>query len=1119
MTLDTSTQASKSSPQQINVVKKSRNEVIRTIQEITKVDEATINQAIEACQDSEGRYSMDTVLNILMDEKFSNEQKNRDSKSENERYTRQYGQSPSSNEDSTKFVSPSSKRAFSNTNDRINSFGPINNIDEDDDDDYDQISNYTSTRLTSDQTKSKSLESEILREDNKPCGLRNVGNTCWFNSIIQSLFHLPGFRHIILSFKSDDIDLARLDDKQKNMLLFVAELRKLFALMLRSKRKIINPNPTLKCLKNCSKYDSELFNQEDVSEFMTILVNIIEESFEIWNNLKLDQQEEKKQAEEENLVSKLNENLNLIDDEQLKKANLKKSKNNPIVNLLDGEIIVMRKSLEDNKDSAITDIFREVNIQMLNSRNLHAGLELEWGETLIDKQIPIQTPLNSLVPQLDSDNKLSLETSVNLTHFQQESWVKTLPRVLFICLNRYKFSHTTLSSSKILEPFEFYEHIYLDRYLDINRKIVKQKRKELKVLKDELKNLEDKLNSIKEYKYNNDNSFALDEALKCVINFIKTDYSNDEVFENIKPVNNINNVNISNMHHKNDFDQIKMVENCLNNWLNRTQRKINELNECINKIKNKIDTAFDEESLKKYRYNIHSVCIHEGTSTSGHFWTYIWNPKQQKWFKYNDTEVSETTWDDVYANSIGGSSQTNSNQLNDLNHSKTSDSTPSKLSNENDLNKFKIKSNDRIPSAYFLIYTKADDSSLHEETNELSQDIQEFLKYDLASIQTKMNKLKYKKILEDSNEILKKTNDLVNQNKLFNEGNNQTCMEHAKAFHDSTLEALSASYDKITVSTNATGIYDHTAAEEALKFAVEYELKKYTQTKEKIEEKLPEVDLRINHILIYANANFISNEIKQIALLDLFRMQIFQDNDIRLKILQTLAQIKFNEYVLKSSTKATSTTTSAPTISIMKHYENFLNDYRDYRSIIAAFINAVNFMDSNRFEDATPFFCVACEYNERIISSLHLKMKGMHHEYLLANRRKCLKLWNLSTIRKFTFKNLRSIETNSFDQSGAQLQQLNQQELNSLIETMINKFLPCFFRLLNSTNEDKAMVEEIRQDWLNILDSNLPGIQLFHDYMGKLFEEPTTNHYHSLNVNKTNLMSRYQEVVEIVKRI
>jgi len=42
--------------------------VIKTIQEIAKVDEFTIIQAIEACQDNEGRYSMDQVLNILMDE-------------------------------------------------------------------------------------------------------------------------------------------------------------------------------------------------------------------------------------------------------------------------------------------------------------------------------------------------------------------------------------------------------------------------------------------------------------------------------------------------------------------------------------------------------------------------------------------------------------------------------------------------------------------------------------------------------------------------------------------------------------------------------------------------------------------------------------------------------------------------------------------------------------------------------------------------------------------------------------------------------------------------------------------------------------------------------------------
>jgi hypothetical protein len=125
-------------------------------------------------------------------------------------------------------------------------------------------------------------------------------------------------------------------------------------------------------------------------------------------------------------------------------------------------------------------------------------------------------------------------------------------------------------------------------------------------------------------------------------------------------------------------------------------------------------------------------------------------------------------------------------------------------------------------------------------------------------------------------------------------------------------------------------------------------------------------------------------------------------------------------------------------------------------------------MESNRFEEATPFYCVACEYNERITSNLKDKMKGMDHEFLLTCRRKCLKMWNQVSIRKFSLKN-------TGGGLAANMQALTQQELNALIENMINKFLPCFFRLAGSTKEDKDVIEEIRQDWLMVLDSNLPG--------------------------------------------
>ena len=104
---------------------------------------------------------------------------------------------------------------------------------------------------------------------------------------------------------------------------------------------------------------------------------------------------------------------------------------------------------------------------MLNSRNLHAGLELEWGETSIDKL----TPQNSKQQQQQIKEETTIveknvkpsEMTMNKSIYEQESWIVQLPSVLFICLNRYKFVKATQSSSKILEPFEFFPFIYLDR--------------------------------------------------------------------------------------------------------------------------------------------------------------------------------------------------------------------------------------------------------------------------------------------------------------------------------------------------------------------------------------------------------------------------------------------------------------------------------------------------------------------------------------------------------------------------------------------------------------------------------------------------------------------------------
>ena len=120
--------------------------------------------------------------------KYSNEH---NQEQNSKKYTRQTAQDPSQanfNEDNSKY-SPMNK----NVNNPSNLYGVTNNLDDDDEDEYENVSN-------------------LLREDGKPSGLKNVGNTCWFNSIIQAFFHLPYFRRLILSFQIDQNELNKLDE-------------------------------------------------------------------------------------------------------------------------------------------------------------------------------------------------------------------------------------------------------------------------------------------------------------------------------------------------------------------------------------------------------------------------------------------------------------------------------------------------------------------------------------------------------------------------------------------------------------------------------------------------------------------------------------------------------------------------------------------------------------------------------------------------------------------------------------------------------------------------------------------------------------------------------------------
>lgn len=60
--------------------------------------------------------------------------------------------------------------------------------------------------------------------------------------------------------------------------------------------------------------------------------------------------------------------------------------------------------------------------------------------------------------------------------------------------------------------------------------------------------------------------------------------------------------------------------------------------------------------MNKHPYHLHAICIHDGNAYSGHYYALIMDRKNNKWRRFNDIRVTDTTPEDVFKESNGGHS-------------------------------------------------------------------------------------------------------------------------------------------------------------------------------------------------------------------------------------------------------------------------------------------------------------------------------------------------------------------------------------------------------------------------------------------------------------------------------
>ncbi|XP_062450709.1 ubiquitin carboxyl-terminal hydrolase 28 isoform X4 [Rhea pennata] len=870
-----------------------------------------------------------------------------------------------------------------------------------------------------------------------PVGMKNIGNTCWFSAVIQSLFQLPEFRRLVLGYSLPQSVLENCRSRTgKRNIAFMQELQCLFALMLGTRRKFVDPSAALELLRDAFRSAEE--QQQDVSEFTHKLLDWLEDAFQ------------------------LTVNVNNPGDKS----------ENPMVQLFYGTFLT--EGIHEGNTFSKIETFGQYPLQVNGYRNLNECLEGAMVEGEMDE-----------------------ETAAQSVKYGQERWFTKLPPVLTFELSRFEFNQSLGQPEKIHTRLEFPQTIYMDRYLYSSKELIQKKREEIKRLKEKIAILQQKLEKYMKYG-SGPTRFPLPDMLQYVLEFITTkpavvrssahdsratvlqSQAESHVLDRLSQQNSVLEAKNTKTTEDTAFflansspqqklstslqpsdspaeisdcpaphviseEEVNLVRTCLQRWRNEIEQDMQDLKDSIARINLSVEQMYCDPLLQQVPYRLHAVLVHEGQANAGHYWAYIYDQPRKSWLKYNDISVTESSWEELERDSFGGLRNASayclmyiSDKVSRLVADEEDDSDVGRFQKEVEALPFELKH-----------YIQEDNWRLEQEAEEWEEEQSCKIPQIEPSPAFESQDLSSESGPDQSSGCEQSMRSLSSEHAMIaKEQTAQAIANTADAYEKNGVEAalcevmLSPAMQGVILAiAKARQTFDRDGSEAGLVKAFHEEYcRLYLLAKE---TPTPQNDARLQHVLVYFLQNNAPKQVVERTLLEQFADKNLSYDERSISIMK-VARAKLREI--------------GPDDVDMEEYKRWHEDYSLFRKVSVYLLTGLELYQNRKYQESLTYLVYAYQSNTTLL--MKGPNRGVNESLIALYRRKCLlKLNDVAASLFVSSEEARVAE-------GINI-------LNELI-------IPCMHLIINNdiSKDDLDAIEVMRNRWCSYLgredmDANL----------------------------------------------